>query len=271
MENTLVIKDIHDIELSKDIINRYELESCVFIDIECTGFNKEVDSIFSITIGKFIEGRYVSTLMLNMDDEELLLSETYDMMKEKHLCTFNGIAFDEPFLNKRLKLYGMDELIYERHYDLYRMLCPYTCNLGAEGSSLKNYERLIGIDRIDIISGKECAELARLYKETGDNGIIKIMSVHNKEDVLSLPNLFNIVYNIENKKICRDDMIGYKEFTFIKRIIRNRRISADMIDRRMLSKKHGRKLIFELKKQYTSSDKINDIINDIKKTNCIFK
>lgn len=257
--------------LSLDIIDKYQLNDAVFFDIECTGFNKDIDKIFSISIGKFDDESFNAAVFFNAYDEEKLLKQVFYLFDKENICTFNGMALDIPFLNSRLKKYNIGKLKYTKHYDFYRMLCPYVNILGSKGKSLKNFESLIGISRKDNIDGKECRD--KYFEFIKDNEIDHLNEIvqHNLEDVLNLPKLFKIVNYISENNLKRDDSILNSQLQYVKRLLNNRKINGNIIESSVVSQKDARKLIYELKRKNTDLESINSIITDIKNREKLYK
>lgn len=257
--------------LSLDIINKYKLNDVVFFDIECTGFNKEIDKIFSISIGKFKGDVFEASVYFNAYDEEKLLREVYQSFDKDNICTFNGMALDIPFLNSRLDKYNINELKYTKHYDFYRMLCPYVKVLGSKGKSLKNFEGLIEISRKDNIDGKECRDRYFEFIKNNDVKFLDEIVRHNLEDVLNLPKLFKIVSYISENNLKRDDSILNSQLQYVKRLLNNRKLNGNIVESSVVSQKDARKLIYELKRRNTDTESINSIINDIKNREKLYK
>lgn len=270
-KETIIIKKQYDVHVDEYLIDKYMMRECVFVDIECSGFNKAIDKIFSISIGLFKDNKYEVSLYLNLLDEKKLLEEAYDLLNKKLICTFNGKAFDEPFLSYRLAYNNLEDIKYRDHYDLYRILCNYKDNLGVGGCSLTDFEKFLGIHREDEISGKECVSLYRQYLETGDTTIIDIITLHNMEDVAYLPIMFKLINDIKQNNLGRDDMVNLDTYTYIRNLMKNKRIKLNLPDRKIVSNKYSRKLVFELKRKNTNYNVIKAIIDDIEQNDYIYK
>ncbi|GKX66782.1 ribonuclease H-like domain-containing protein [Inconstantimicrobium mannanitabidum] len=258
--DNLTIRQSNKNPLPVSIIGKYGLDKCIFIDIECTGFSKEEDGIFCISIGKLFDDRYEVTVCFNPYDEANLLNEVEPLLRCENICTFNGIAFDEPFINARLKKYNIDEVSYKNHYDFYRILQPYTKGLGSKGCSLKSFEELVGISRIDEIDGKECRDKFLLYLEQQDETLVKAIIQHNLEDVLELPKLFLILNKIKSENILRDDALSINEIRYISRLIQKRNIIIEDIKFNYLSTKDSRRLIYQLRQKIIDYNEIDNIL-----------
>ena len=100
------------------------------------------------------------------------------------LVTFNGIRFDQPFLETSFGC-SLDDAA---HLDLI-----YPCKrIGLDGG-LKRIEQDIGIgrDRPDL-SGRDAIRLWREY-ERGDASSLETLATYNREDTVNLRRLMDIV------------------------------------------------------------------------------
>lgn len=126
-----------------------------------------------------------------MSTMEFLCEEGVD-----YLITYNGSAFDIPFVKQRLELLHLPYILNMYEYDLYNFIRSNT-NLKSEIGSIsqKNVEAYFGIgtNRKDVISGRESVKLFSEYAVNQDSVIEKIILTHNREDVLQLNHLVNIV------------------------------------------------------------------------------
>ena len=245
------------------LINKYSLKEYLFIDIEATGFNKETDKIFSIALGYFDnDNKYIAEVLFE-EKEELILLKSFKgkINNKKKWCTFNGRAFDEPFLQKRLEINNFKKCEIENHIDFYRVVSSYRKGLNLKGLSLKNIEEHIGIKRKDEISGEECKDLFFKFIESKDEKIKDFMLLHNLEDVLFLPKFFSLLDEVEEKNLKRDDLIYKSQIKFIKYLINKRNPNIKKVDFSKLSRKEASRIIYHLRQTIIDEKIINLIID----------
>lgn len=251
--------------LDDNIIKEFHLNKYIFLDIEATGFNKIEDKIFSIALGYIENNIYKAKVIFEEEDETLLLQNFLQIIGDKNkFCTFNGKAFDEPFLQSRLEFNGFNKLEIDYHIDLYRIIRLYKSSLNLEGISLKSLEKYLGIERKDNISGKECKELFYEYMEYKNKTLKEYMIIHNLEDILYLPRVFYILKEIKDKNLKRDNLISKSQVSFIKYLIKKRKPKIKKIEFLNLSKKEGSKIIYHLQQKTIDEDEINNIIKENK-------
>jgi len=111
-----------------------------------------------------------------------------ELWKYKLIVTFNGSAFDIPFIQKRYP----NLLPNVPNFDL-RVACS---RVGLTGG-LKEIERKLGIRRNKIIEkmyGGDALSLWKMYRATGDDYYLKLLVEYNEEDVFNLKKIADYVY-----------------------------------------------------------------------------
>jgi len=150
-------------------------EDAVFLDIETTGLSKLHDDI---TVFGLYDGLNTKIMIngINMNYNAL----KKELQKYKLIVTFNGAAFDLPFIEKRYP-----NLLPEiPNFDVKSL----TDKLGLKGG-LKNIERELGIKRKEIIedfSGGDALTLWRMYKATRDDYYLNLLVEYNEYDIVNL-------------------------------------------------------------------------------------
>lgn len=170
------------------------LKDLLFFDIETTGFDRIHSQIISITfMYNETETWEVKQLFAETsNDEVLLLNESLQLFNRKNIhITYNGNAFDIPFLNAKYNYYSISaSLNKSKSYDLYRIAKN---ALSLENYKLKTIEKYLNIDRTDQISGLECIENYKTYLSTKDIQYANLILDHNYEDVLNLLALTKLI------------------------------------------------------------------------------
>ena len=136
-------------------------------DIETTGLNSNYCKVILIGIlfnqdNKTVIKQYFANT--EDDEKELLLSFINDIKNYKNHITFNGLTFDIPFLNTRLKKHNIDfSLSKNDDIDILKLIRPFKEKLSLSDCKLKTIEKYLGIYREDTISGKESIDLYKEY------------------------------------------------------------------------------------------------------------
>lgn len=150
-------------------------EDAVFLDIEVTGISSHDD----ITVIGLFDGVNTKIMIkgINLDMKYL----KRELEKYKLIVSYNGSAFDIPFLIKRYP----SLLPKIPHFDL-KSACQ---RLGLRGG-LKEVERRLGIKRqnwiIDKLYNGDILKLYKMYKATGDDYYLRLLVEYNEEDVINL-------------------------------------------------------------------------------------
>ena len=173
-----------------------DLKPCV-LDIEATGLDRS--RCKCVLIGLLMRTdsgvRITQFLAENHYEEYKVLDAAMDYLEENNagcLITFNGHAYDVPFINARLDANLMDRHLSMYNFDLYRFLVKCTDLKSRIGSmSQMSIEDHYGIltDRRDTINGRESVALFDQYALNGNSTIEKVILTHNREDVLHLHRL----------------------------------------------------------------------------------
>ncbi|MBR3376834.1 MAG: ribonuclease H-like domain-containing protein [Mogibacterium sp.] len=172
------------------------MEPCV-LDIEATGLDRSRCKAVLIGLLMHTDKGVTITQFLaeNHYEEDKVLDAAMDYLEKNnagYLVTYNGCAYDVPFLNARLDANFMGRHIGMYHFDLYRFLCKCTdMRKRVERMSQMSIEDHYGIfsDRRDTITGRESVALFDQYALSGNSTVEKIILTHNREDVLHLHRL----------------------------------------------------------------------------------
>ena len=177
------------------------LKPCIF-DIETTGLSAQRGNKIILTACLIPNSTGVTItqfLAENPYEEDRVIMATMDFLKDEsidYLITYNGSSFDIPFMKQRLATKNLPYVLNMYEFDLYNFIRSNTGLKSQIGSlSQKNVEQHFGIssNRKDVISGRESVKLFAEYAINQDSVIEKIILTHNREDVLQLCHLFNII------------------------------------------------------------------------------
>ncbi|ERI89690.1 hypothetical protein HMPREF1982_04555 [Clostridiales bacterium oral taxon 876 str. F0540] len=252
------------LNIDKHVIEKYDMYSIAYFDIETTGFEKDKDHIILISLGYFDENGDLNLKQYYAeeleDEKEILYIFGNDLSRFNRWCSYNGVAFDEPFIVRRMEKNSIHFTTPAEHVDLYRLIRPFYKQLGMERCNLKTVEKYIGVEREDQIDGGMSVELYYKYLETKDEDIKDVIMLHNYEDVLNLPKIFNIVYEVEsNDELVRDDSITEKQLKFLKSLIKKNNINLSF-EVEKISKRSASKIIDAILKGNTNSEGLNNIL-----------
>ncbi len=172
--------------------------NAVFFDIETTGFSARTSYCYMIgVLYKNASGTYIKQWFLDdiNTEKELLLSFLSFMKDYETIISFNGDGFDIPFINQRLAKYKISaDLNTFKSIDIYKDATILKKVLKLANMKQKTIERFLGINREDIFSGGDLISVYHSYLENKDERLLKVLLLHNYEDIYALPSLLNI-YN----------------------------------------------------------------------------
>jgi uncharacterized protein YprB with RNaseH-like and TPR domain len=259
----MIIKDYEEVlELNNTLIRKYDMLDMSYFDIETTGFDKLEHHIILISLGYFITDSNFHIRQYFAEDiyEEQMILKAFaaDISKYSRWCSYNGIAFDEPFITRKLANYKLDCILPTEHIDLFRLIRPYYKKLGLNRCNLKSVEKHLGIDRADKIDGGESIKIYNEYVAIKSYELRETILLHNYEDVLNLPQVFKLIYEIDiNPKLVREDCITTKQLKYLKFLLLKNNIDIKL-DVSKISKKTAAKLIDAVINGNINS---NDLIN----------
>ena len=155
-----------------------------YLDIETTGLSRLYADI--TVIGVYLvndsDSRLVQLVGEQVTEDNLLEAvEGVDT-----IFTYNGSRFDLPFIHASLDVDLTDSY---HHHDL--MYDCWRCNLRG---GFKAVERQLGIQRqLQGVDGLEAVMLWQRYKNYGDRTALATLLEYNKEDVVNLKVLREII------------------------------------------------------------------------------
>lgn len=172
-------------------------------DIETTGLNSNYCKVILIGILFNQDNKTViKQFFANTEDDEkeLLLAFINDIKNYQNHITFNGLTFDIPFLNTRLKKHNIDfSLSKNNDIDILKLIRPFKEKLYLSDCKLKTIEKYLGIHREDTISGKESVDLYKDYSVNQDIDLREKILLHNYEDIYYLGIIFKIKDILKHK------------------------------------------------------------------------
>jgi uncharacterized protein YprB with RNaseH-like and TPR domain len=164
----------------------------VFLDIETLGLFSRPIILFGVGFlehGQLVVRQY---LLRDIAEEPAALLATMDHFSSDHpaLVTFNGKAFDAPYISDRLAYYGMGALTGIPHFDvLHFSRRRWKEELPSLRLSALEKE-VLGVHRDDDIPGQMVPEFYETYIRSGNCGPLVPVIEHNRQDVVSLARLF---------------------------------------------------------------------------------
>ena len=173
---------------------RFDIRRCLFLDTETTGLSHGVGTVaFLVGVG-FVEGDALvieQYLMRDYADEPELIDRLAQRMADfDSVCTFNGKTFDMPLLQDRFTMCRMRD----RWRDLENLdlitAARRAWKLRLGSCRLANIEtEILGMPREDDLPGSEVPARYFEFLKTGDEGLLKGIVDHNRQDIATLATL----------------------------------------------------------------------------------
>lgn len=170
-------------------------EEILFFDIETTGLSPKSAQIYSIglLLFKATEMEIVQLFANSLSEEIEVLQGFQEYCKAKtQFISFNGKAFDTPFLEKSYSQYGLKSPLTDLpQLDLFKMIQSRKKFYQLPSYKLKECEHFLGIQREDVYTGGELVYVYLEYLEHPTKEAKALLLQHNFEDLLYLPSLFS--------------------------------------------------------------------------------
>jgi uncharacterized protein YprB with RNaseH-like and TPR domain len=164
----------------------------IFLDIETLGLFSRPIILFGVGFlehGKLVVRQY---LLRDIAEEPAALLATMDHFSSDHpaLVTFNGKAFDAPYISDRLAYYGMGALIGIPHFDVLHFSRRRWKDKFPSLRLSALEKEVLGVRRDNDIPGQMVPEFYETYLRSGNCGPLVPVVEHNRQDVISLAKLF---------------------------------------------------------------------------------
>lgn len=170
-------------------------EEFVFLDIETLGLSSR--PVFLIGLGR-VSGGTISVrqyLSRSVGEEAATLAAVLPDLEAEGaaLVTFNGRAFDVPYIRDRLARHGIRADLAIPHFDVLHFARGRwrnslgSCRLGALE------EGVLGLAREDDVPSRMVPEFYETYRRTRNPGPLVPVVEHNRQDIVSLARLFAVL------------------------------------------------------------------------------
>jgi uncharacterized protein len=179
------------------------MQDVLFLDTETTGLSRGAGTVaFLAGVGYFTDRHFVieQYLMRDYDEEAFLLTHIDRLLRSfPVLATFNGRTFDIPVLQNRLLLNRFGGKLSGLHADvLYPSRRIWKLRLG-QCTLQKLEESILGVSREDDLPGEEIPQTYFHYLKDRDFEPVRRIMVHNRQDILSLAQLFFFLCRLHAK------------------------------------------------------------------------
>lgn len=189
-----IYSDSFSIDNLTDFQRNFIEETMIFADIETTGLSSARDQIYCIGCG-FRKNSQLHTELIfaeTPEDETAVLETFFRLLRGfSTIVTFNGTTFDLPFIRKRAEIHCLD---FVSSTDSSAIKGMASIDLYREAGRLRNFlelpscrqkciEQFLGCCRDDKYSGGELISVYREYAARQDPDLLRLLLLHNFEDV----------------------------------------------------------------------------------------
>ncbi len=169
----------------------HKSEDYVVIDIETMGLFTRPIVLFGVAQlgkGKIVINQY---LLRDITEEPAaLIGLLSHVMPDSTFITFNGRAFDLPYIKERLAYYGIDGDLERPHFDMLHFSRRAWKNSMPDCRLSTLEKHLFRTIRADDVPSALVPEFYETYLRTGNVGPLVPIIDHNRQDLISLANVF---------------------------------------------------------------------------------
>lgn len=176
------------------------MPSIAWIDIETDGLshkNKLVIIGLIFFNKETPNGRLIQLFNDDGESEYMLLKSFMRLLKDyqtEAFISFNGDAFDLPFLNARLTHHHFNTQINKKfNIDLLKIARQNKSSLPIEKLNLKSIESFLDIPRKDTISGKDSIDMYNAYLASNAPKLRQMILLHNYDDLVNMIPLLKLL------------------------------------------------------------------------------
>jgi uncharacterized protein YprB with RNaseH-like and TPR domain/DNA-directed RNA polymerase subunit RPC12/RpoP len=169
-------------------------EDFAIIDIETLGLSER--PIILMGIAKPTKNSICTSqfLLRDIPDEPSAIWALLSKLEpHSSLITFNGKSFDIPYIKQRLAYYGMDASLRNPHFDVLHFTRR-AFSKKLTDCRLETVEKYLNIEREINIPGALVPHFYDTYLRTRNVGPLVAIVEHNKQDLITLGNLFSRLY-----------------------------------------------------------------------------
>lgn len=194
-----MITQTYHITLPSEILEAEKIpaEDCLFFDIETTGLSWRQSHLYLLGIVQFENGQWTLKQWFCQrpsEEKEVMMIFSELLNTHKYLIHFNGSTFDVPYLMHKYTFYQSEQSWeHLEQIDLYRRLLPYKNCMGLNHMRQKDLEVYLGIHRKDTFTGGELIDCYQEYLKSGDETLLAMLLLHNKEDVEGMTALLSLL------------------------------------------------------------------------------
>jgi hypothetical protein len=169
----------------------YHPRDLLFIDLETLGLFSRPIILFGLAELRSGELHISQYLLRDISEEVPALSAVFDQLAgDRVIVSYNGKAFDIPYLAGRSAFYGRPAVIGNPHYDLLHFSRRRWKDELPDCRLVTIEQRLLGTDRKEDIPGAMVPEFYETFMTTENPGPLVPIVTHNRQDLISLARLF---------------------------------------------------------------------------------
>ena len=162
----------------------------VAIDIETMGLFARPIFLFGAAVVEDGRVRTRQFLARDVDEEPAAIEAFCELLADRPIMSYNGRAFDVPYVNQRRWYYDMAGELDNVHFDMLHFARRRFRDALPDARLLTIERHIFGESRNDDVPGAMVPEFYDHYLSTGNPGPLVPVVEHNRRDLITLAKLF---------------------------------------------------------------------------------
>ena len=167
-----------------------DIERLMAIDIETLGLFSRPIILFGAAYVQGDQIRTVQYLARNIAEEASAIEEFCTAITERPIISYNGRAFDVPYVNQRRWFYDMHGEVDNIHFDMLHFARKAFKDKLPDARLITIEQHLTGNSRTDDVPGAMVPEFYEAYLKNGNPGPLVPIVEHNRLDMITLAKVF---------------------------------------------------------------------------------
>ncbi len=180
-----------------------DAERLVAIDIETMGLFARPIFLFGAAVVEDGRIRTRQFLARDVDEEPAAMEAFCEVLAGRPIMSYNGRAFDVPYVNQRRWYYDMAGELDNVHFDVLHFARRRFRDALPDARLLTIERHVFGESRNDDVPGALVPEFYDHYLSTGNPGPLVPVVEHNRRDLITLAKLFT--------KLCEEECVKARE------------------------------------------------------------
>lgn len=168
-----------------------DVDRLTAIDIETMGLFSRPIILFGAAIVRDGNIETVQYLARSIEEEAAAIEAFCSLVSDNPILSYNGRAFDVPYVNQRKWFYDIPGKMNNLHFDMLHFARRAFKGRFPDARLVTIEKHLFGHERIDDVPGAMVPEFYETYLSSGNPGPLVPIVEHNRQDIIALARLYH--------------------------------------------------------------------------------